>query len=121
MGSRLGTFLRRSAIPFRMRSSLAPRPIQQRRKQRSVPRGRRLHHNQILSRHPRPQSNNQQTSTRRSLPLSLCSGLQLSLRKKQKEICRTEFRYQVIKEWSPVLIHLREIISTSAPFRLDPL
>ena len=75
-----------------------------------LPRRRRLH------------SNSQQTSLKkkRLLPLSPSCALQLSLQKKQKEICRMEFRYQVIKAWSPVLIHPREITSTSAPLRQDP-
>ena len=32
-----------------------------------------------------------------------------------------EFRYQVIKAWSPVPIHPEETTWTSAPLRQDPL
>src|SRR4029079_12073323 len=113
----LGTFSRKSASPFRRLSSLTPRLIQPRRRRRRVPRGGRPRHNQIWSGPLQLHSNSQQVSLkkRRLLPLSLCNGLQLSQRKRQKEICRTEFRYQVIKVWSPVLIPPREITSTSAP------
>src|SRR6476620_9234763 len=123
MPTRLGTFSRKSASLFRRLSSLTPRLIQLRRRRRNVSRIARVRHNQILSGRLQLQSNSRQTSLkkRRLLPLSLCCGLKLSLRKKQKEICRTEVRYQVIKAWSQVLIHPRGITLTSAVLRLDPL
>src|SRR5258708_27217173 len=82
----------------------------------------RVRHNQILSGRLQLHSNSRQTSLkkRRLLPLSLCYGLQLSQRKKQREICAMEFRYQVIKAWSQVLIHPRETTLTSAPLRQGP-